>query len=222
MDKITSNEVSSNLLSAYQMMSGWELIAVILALAYLLLAMKERIECWYAAFASTVIYTFLFWDVNLLMESALQLYYLVMAVYGWRQWRRSNAVEQTTVIQKWAFSQHLYAILLLFTLTIISGYLLQKNTSAAWPYIDSFTTWGSVITTYMVTKKVLENWLYWILIDTVSIFLYIDRELYLTALLFVFYVIIVLFGYLSWSKKYHRQNEPIIADSHVVIDHIRQ
>ena len=73
------------------------------------------------------------------------------------------------------------------------------------PYIDSFTTWGSVITTFMVARKVLENWLYWIVIDAVSIFLYIDRELYQTVGLYV-YLVLAVIGYVAWRKAYFQQS----------------
>ena len=75
------------------------------------------------------------------------------------------------------------------------------------PYLDSFTTWGAVLTTYMVAKKVLENWIYWFVIDAIAIYLYIDRELYLTALLMAIYVVMVVFGYTAWLKIYKTQNE---------------
>jgi len=71
-------------------MPSWELLAVLLGIIYLLAAVREYLWCWYAAFASTLIYLFLFWDVRLLMESGLQLYYLVMAVYGWWSWRHAQ------------------------------------------------------------------------------------------------------------------------------------
>ena len=80
-------EISEFLLSLNNGLSGWEACAVVLAIAYLLLAAKENIYCWYCALLSTAIYTSLFWDVNLLMESALNIYYMIMAVYGWHQWR---------------------------------------------------------------------------------------------------------------------------------------
>ncbi len=67
--------------------------------------------------------------------------------------------------------------------------------------MDAFTTWGAVLTTFMVARKVIENWLYWIVIDGVSVFLYIDRGLYLTAALFVAYVVIVVFGYFNWRRQ---------------------
>jgi nicotinamide mononucleotide transporter len=69
------------------------------------------------------------------------------------------------------------------------------------PIVDSFTTVFSIIATYMITKKVLENWLYWIVIDAVSIYLYLSRDLHLTSFLFMLYAIIAIFGYFSWLKK---------------------
>ena len=198
-------EIREALISAYAAMTLWEVAAVVLALAYLLLAMRENILCWYAAFASTAIYLFLFWDVSLVMESALQIFYLVIAVYGWWQWRRRKGDGDTLHIHRWAASTHLYAMTGVGVLTLIFGYVLDNYTSAALPYLDSFTTWGAVVTTYMVTRKVLENWLYWIVIDGAAIYLYIDRELYLTALLFMLYVILVVIGFFQWYALYQQQ-----------------
>ena len=186
--------------------SIWELLAVLLAIAYLLLALRENSLCWYCALASTAIFTGLFWDVSLLMESALNVYYMAMAVYGWWQWRGSkgsatHSGKSAVEIRAWPLRNHLLAWGVIAGLTVVSGSLLANNTTAALPYFDSFTTWGSVLTTWMVTQKILENWLYWIVIDTVSIFLYVDRGLHLTSLLFVAYVIIVVFGFFAWRKR---------------------
>lgn len=196
-------ELSQNIMAAWQAMSLWELAAVILGVAYLLLAMAEKMSCWYAALASTAIYTVLFWDVSLLMDSALQVYYMGMAVYGWYQWRKPNQdLKEELAISTWPWQTHSLVIGSVVLISCASGWLLQNSTDAAWPYLDSFTTWSAVVTTYMVAKKVLENWLYWIVIDSVAAFLYVDRGLYLTALLFAAYVVIVVFGYFKWRKHY--------------------
>ncbi|QIL91696.1 nicotinamide riboside transporter PnuC [Microbulbifer sp. SH-1] len=204
-----SPEIREALVSAYSSMAAmslWEVAAVVLALAYLLLAMRENILCWYAAFASTAIYLFLFWDVSLVMESALQIFYLLIAVYGWWQWRKGRTDSEKMHIHRWSVTTHLYTFAAVGLLTLVFGYVLDNYTSAALPYLDSFTTWGAVVTTYMVTRKVLENWLYWIVIDGAAIYLYIDRELYLTALLFVLYVILVIIGFFQWYALYQQQN----------------
>lgn len=209
--------------AAAQAMSILEVIAVILGVAYLVLAMRQNILCWYAAFGSTAIFSWLFWDVSLVMESGLNVYYLIMAVYGWWVWRGNaqpnskaniektlavNAIDIKTVeIKSWSLSRHALVIVGIVLTSLATGYGLEKNTSAALPYLDSFTTWGAVITTYMVTQKILENWLYWLVIDAVAIYLYIDRELYLTALLMALYVVLAVFGWFIWLKEYRQQSE---------------
>jgi nicotinamide mononucleotide transporter len=192
-------------LSYAQTMSHWETTAVILGVAYLVFAMRQSQWCWYAAFGSTAIFSWLFLDVSLLMESALNVYYLAMAVYGWISWRNGKTENTALPIQRWQFNHHVLAIGGVLLISAASGYLLSENTTAVMPYLDSFTTWGAVLTTWMVTRKVLENWLYWVVIDAVAIYLYIDRELYLTALLMMVYVVLATAGYFMWRKDYLEQ-----------------
>ncbi|MFA5630957.1 MAG: nicotinamide riboside transporter PnuC [Porticoccaceae bacterium] len=196
--------ISSEVWAALAQMSPWEGLAVALAVAYLVLAMKESLWCWYCAFISTTIYTFIFWDVSLLMQSGLNVFYMGMAVYGWWQWRKGGPRHEGVAIHRWPLATHGKIMALIVLATLASGYLLAENTRAVWPYVDAFTTWASVVTTWMVAKKVLENWLYWIVIDFVSALLYFDRGLYLTALLFSVYVVMVTFGYFNWKR--HERN----------------
>ena len=186
-----------------------ELTAVVFAIAYLVLAVRENILCWIAAGISTVIFLIIFWDVKLYMESGLQVYYLAMAVFGWYQWRRTDGASQSLRVSMWSLRQHLQAVALIALLTLASGYLLNSGTDAQLPYLDSFTTWASVVTTFMVARKVLENWIYWLIIDSVSIYLYIDRELYFTAMLFAVYIVIIFFGWASWSRSYRHAGLPV-------------
>lgn len=186
-----------------QLFLGWEGAAVIFAIAYLLLAMRESMLCWYAAFVSSMIFAVVFWDVSLLMDSALSVYYVAMAVVGWYEWKRGGKEHSGVKIHRWSLRHHALAITGVVVASLVSGYLLVENTSAAWPYLDSFTTWGAVLTTWMVTRKVLENWLYWVVIDGVSIALYIERGLYPTAILFVVYTIMAVWGYFAWREHLH-------------------
>ena len=183
-----------------------ELVAVVFAVAYLVLAVRENSLCWYAAGISTLIFLFIFWDVKLYMESGLQIYYLAMAFYGWYQWRGAQTETVSLRVSKWRAKQHVVALALIATLTLISGSLLNSGTDANLPYLDSFTTWASVVTTFMVARKILENWFYWLVIDSVSIYLYLDRELYFTSLLFAIYIVIIFFGWFAWKRSY-RQRE---------------
>jgi len=200
-------EFFSTVLDQFLRNSVLELTAVVFAIAYLILAVRENILCWFAAGISTVIFLAIFWDVKLYMESGLQVYYLAMAVFGWYQWRRVDDGSTGLQISMWSLQQHVVALALIALLSFGSGYLLNSGTDAQLPYLDSFTTWGSVVTTFMVARKVLENWIYWLLIDSISIYLYLDRELYFTAMLFAVYIVIIFFGWFSWSKSYGQQME---------------
>ena len=178
-----------------------EIFAVSSAISYLILAAKEDVRCWYAALFSSLLYMYIMYTAGLIMESFLQIFYICMAIYGWYIWSNKINVEKELKITSWKKQYHLYAIIIVTLLAIISGFLLEKYTQAALPFLDAFTTWGAIITTYMVAKKIIENWIYWFVIDSISIYLFISRELYLTALLFLIYLIIIIFGYRSWRKK---------------------
>jgi len=193
-------------LFAQMMASGaLELTAVVFAIAYLLLAVREHIACWYAAFVSTAIFLFIFFDVKLYMESGLQIYYLAMAGYGWQQWRKGGNEGATLAISTWNVQQHVIALALIAVGTASSTFLLHTYTDAELPLLDSLTTWGAIVTTLMVARKILENWIYWLVIDAISIYLYLDRELYFTALLFAVYSVIIFFGWATWLRRYRSQ-----------------
>ena len=181
--------------------SDWiEPAAVFLAIAYLLLAIKQNISCWFAAFFSSLLYFFVMYSAGLYMEAGLQIFYCIMAVYGWTQWRTSLPDNTKFLVKTWNRNQHLKAISLIILLALSSGWALEKFTNAALPFIDSLTTWGAIVTTYMVAKRLLENWIYWFVIDTISVFLFYSRGLFLTSMLFFVYLIIIYFGYKSWTE----------------------
>ena len=179
-----------------------ESLAVILAIAYLLLAAEENVWCWVCAFVSSVLYVWIMFHVRLYMESVLNGFYAVMAVVGWQQWEKGGADHHGVKISTMPWQQHVMLIAAMVVLALVNGYIMQRYTQAAFPLVDSFTTWSSVVTTFLVIRKKLENWIYWFVIDGISIALYINRGLYLTAGLFAVYVVIVVFGFLHWLRLY--------------------
>ena len=179
-----------------------EIIAVISAILYLLLAAKEDVKCWYAVIISSSLYFYIMYDAGLIMEAYLQIFYIVMALYGWFKWTRSIQINSNNRIRTWSNIKHFITITSVVILAVITGFILKKYTNAALPFLDAFTSWGAIITTYMVAQKILENWIYWFVIDSISIYIFVSRELYLTSLLFFIYLIIICFGYASWRKKY--------------------
>jgi nicotinamide mononucleotide transporter len=157
---------------------------------------------------STAIYVYLFADAKLYMESFLNGFYFVMAIYGWYVWHFGKSGDDQLPVSVWSRSTHAGALLAIAVISIASGYLLDRFTDAAFPYIDSMTTWSAIWATFLVARKVLENWWYWLVIDAVSVFIYWARDLQLTALLFVIYVVLVPIGLLSWARSYRKQATP--------------
>ncbi len=182
--------------------SPWEFIAMVLSVAYLVLAVRQSIWCWAAAFISTAIYTWVFMEARLYMDSGLQLFYMLMAIYGWSQWRHHEGGKQDLEITARPVVWHATAVAVVLATSLLSGFLLDRYTAAAFPFLDSLTTWASVFATWMVARKVLENWAYWIAIDSLSVYLYFSRELYLTVFLFVIYVLIAVVGWRKWRKEF--------------------
>jgi len=180
---------------------NWSVIesaAVFFSILYVVLAVKESILCWGAAAISVILYIYICYTAQLYPETGLQVFYLLMAFYGYHQWNKNDS---TLKIQQWTTTKHLLILLLGASLTFLMGFYFTIYTNAAMPLVDSFTTVFSVFATYMVTKKVLGNWLYWIVIDIVSVYLYFSRDLHLTSLLFIMYTVIAIFGYFSWLKR---------------------
>lgn len=201
-------ETLANIVAYFEQLPWLELIAMLLSLAYVILAAKGSLWCWPAAFISTALYTVIFYDVLLLMDSALNAYYLLMAVYGYWQWSNNSEETKNThtelAIISLGLSYHVKVCFALAILAIGLGYIMANFTPAAFPYLDTFTTVYAVFATYLVTQKVLENWLYWIVIDFVSIYLYIEKGLVPTTVLFIIFVFIAGYGYAKWLTLYKK------------------
>jgi nicotinamide mononucleotide transporter len=183
-----------------------EAIAVVLAVMYLVLAIKQNIWCWLCAGVSTVIFAYLFFDVRLYMEGVLNLFYLAMAVYGWHTWNTGRSAGRELPVVVWPLKHHVLAVSAVVAISVVSGYLLDTRTDAAFPYIDSITSWGAVWATYLVARKVLENWWYWLVIDATMIFVFWAKGLELTAVLYVLYLLMIPIGLLTWTRSYREAN----------------
>jgi nicotinamide mononucleotide transporter len=181
--------------------SPMEAAAVVLSLAYLLLAVRRNLLCWSCAFAGTALTLVLVARAALYMQVLLNAFYLVMAVYGFLEWRRGRTEDSGVQIRSWPLSMHALVAVAVIVATVVNGYVLASTTDAAAPYLDSFVTWGSVITTWMVARRIIENWLYWIVFDAAAAWLYYGQGLLFFALLFVVYVGIVIRGYFVWRRE---------------------
>jgi nicotinamide mononucleotide transporter len=191
----------NELLAQLPAISPWEALGAALGLAYLLLAVRRNLWCWLCAFASTSIYLVIFARAALYMQAALQIFYLAMAVYGFIEWKRGRTQSGELAIQSWGARRHAAAALVVIAATTLNGWLLIRYTDAAAPWLDAFVTWGSIVTTWMVARRVIENWLYWLVVDGVAAWLYYTQGLLPTTILFVIYLGVVVRGYVVWRRE---------------------
>jgi nicotinamide mononucleotide transporter len=185
--------------------SALEATAVAFGVAYLVLAIRQNPWCWGAALVSVLLSLVLFFEARLYMESALQVFYAFMAVYGWQQWRHGGDHHVGVVVTTWSPRRHGVAIASIVVASAAFGYALSVSSDAALPYLDSFTTIAALVTTYMVARKILENWIYWFVIDAVSVHLYLSRGLPLYAALFVVYLVMIVIGFRRWLRDWRQQ-----------------
>jgi nicotinamide mononucleotide transporter len=194
------DQLAAQVAGVWRTTSWVEMLAFALALAYLLLAIRQSISCWSAAFASSCLYVWVLFGALLYMESALNAFYAAMAVYGYWQWQRGDggaAIE----ISRWPWPRHAAGLLAVVGLSSLSSFFLRRFTPAAWPFVDSMVTWASVFGTFLVARKVYENWYWWLVIDSVSLCLSFARHLYLTTLLFALYVVMIFIGMRAWRRS---------------------
>jgi nicotinamide mononucleotide transporter len=183
--------------------SGWEWLASGLGVAYIYLAAKESTWCWPAAFVSTLIYTILFWQGQLPMQAALNFYYLVMAVYGFWSWQKPTQPCDALTPSFLSFKGHLLFLSLgIISTFAIAEYLTQSHQSA-YPLLDAFVSIFAVLNTYLMVKKYIDNWLYWLIINSAGIYLYWLSEFYVTILLFSIYQFMAIYGFLQWRRTLH-------------------
>lgn len=177
-----------------------EIVAVVFNLAYVVLAAKEHIACWIFGILGSLLSIWLFVDAKLYAESVLFSYYVIMGVYGWVAWTKGRTSNDKLEVMEGSVKLNVGLMVGGYLGTFVLFWILRTFTDAEMPLLDSFTTVFSFIATWMVAKRLLENWIYWIVIDALSVYLYLSRDLYIyTGLTFV-YTFLAIYGYIEWRK----------------------
>jgi len=191
----------NSILSALALLPMWEIIAMTLGIAYIILIAKESLWGWVFGFFSTLIYTILFWEGALVSSSFLNFYYMIMAGYGYYSWNKVEEDKKLS-ITTYLISKNIKIIVTGVILTIIMGYLSTTYSNAQHAYMDAFVMVFSIIATWLLTQKILENWLYWLVIDMVAIVLYWKSGYLVTVLLFGIYIVLGVFGFIAWRREF--------------------
>lgn len=187
-----------------------ELAGIIISLAYLYFSIRQNILLWPLGLISSAIYVFIFYKAGIYADMGLQVYYVIISVYGWYYWSRKtghNPVKVKSVIH----SRCIVYLLFIFTavLFIILSQILIHFTDSDIPYIDAFTTALSISATWMLARKYIEHWIIWIVVDLVSTGVYYYKGLYFTIFLYLIYSIMAIMGYIAWLKDYRAEKNSL-------------
>jgi nicotinamide mononucleotide transporter len=181
-----------------------EALGVVLGFIYVLLIYKRNRLGWIAGAASSIIYVYEAARAHLPMQSGLQLYYVAMSVYGWRNWTRSEQ-QDAGGITRWPLRYHVCVAVLILLLSTLLSELLRRKTQAAWPFLDPMTSCVSLFATWLLARLKLENWLYWMWADSLTAYMFASQGFPLSAGLFISYLIISVFGFRAWLRRYRHQ-----------------
>jgi nicotinamide mononucleotide transporter len=184
-----------------------ETLAVIAGVGYAVLAARRNRLCWIIGALASVLAGIAYHARALPMQAALQVFYVGMSVYGWLGWSR-NANEGEVIVGVWPLPWHIGAAIALTLLSLLSAHLLAADADAAWPRIDSLTTWFSLLATWLAARGRLENWLYWIIIDGLLVFVCIMQRSIGMALLNFMLMGIAAGGYVAWRRSFRTQALP--------------
>ncbi|WP_214072221.1 nicotinamide riboside transporter PnuC [Mucilaginibacter sp. dw_454] len=184
----------------WQQQSLWEIVGVITGLLCVYLAAKNIIWNWPFAIISVTIYIFIFYEKNLFADMGLQVYFLVVNIYGWYFWSKAPASADRTPVKLITKKEVWISLIATVVFTLFLGSVL-RYTTASFPYIDSFCAACSLVAQVLLARKVVENWLIWVFVDTIYVGIYIVKGLDATAFMYAIYIPIALMGYMDWYKK---------------------
>src|SRR6185503_20597817 len=187
-----------------------EYVATVTGLGYAVLAARRNRLCWAAGAVSAACAALLAGLRGLPMQSGLQVFYVAMALYGWLSWTRS-ATQGELPVGKWPAAWHLGAAVLLVLLSLGSARVLASETGAAWPLLDSLTTWFSLLATWLAARARLENWLYWIVINGLMVFLFYAQKVWGMAVLSLLLMGIAASGFIAWRRRYRAQGAQAVT-----------
>jgi nicotinamide mononucleotide transporter len=199
----------------YEIIFSWlkanfvELLGTLSGLLYIFFSIRQNVWLWPIGLISSAFYIPVFFGKTLYADMLLQVYYLVVSIYGWYFWingKKKNDKEpgkiKITTLKKLNWAITIFATLVL---TLALFYPLKKYTNASNPFTDSFCFAGSIVATWMLARKILEQWLIWIVVDAISIGLFVYKQLYITVVLYFVFTVLAIIGYLQWKKNFKAQ-----------------
>lgn len=202
---VPAAEFAQPVADALRAVNPVEVVAVAFGLLSVYLAAREHIISWPTAIVNVAIFFVLFWRAKLYADAVLQLVYLVLSVYGWYEWRFGGAQHSRLQVSR-ATRKHWLVLVPLFLVGGLGlGALLDRYTDSPVPYFDALLTAASLVAQWMMTRKLLENWVIWIAADLVYVPLFIQRGLPLTAVQYAVFLLLAALGWHGWRQSLRAQ-----------------
>jgi nicotinamide mononucleotide transporter len=188
-------------------MNTTEIIAVIFSFLSAILTIRKNILCWSTGFLGAICYTYVLLKDGIYAGAFMQFVFAVQSISGFILWKLNKQEEgeiKVKIIDKKTF---LFSMLIFFVLWILTAKFFIEYTDNKYPLVDSFASLFALLANYYLTKRFLQNWIFWVISDFVFILIFIDAKLYLSALLYAIFFLIASFGYISWRKDLKKHED---------------
>lgn len=182
-------------------MSSLEIIAALFGVVSVFLSVRQNIWSWPTAIVNVGLYIVVFYETKLYADTGLQVVYVVLNAYGWYHWLYGGKNRTELPVTRTGAKTGLILAGIVAAGAILIGTLLSRNTDAALPYVDALTTSTSLAAQWMMTRKLLENWIVWVAVDVVYIGMYINKSLHVTAVLYFIFLVLSAVGYFQWRRS---------------------
>jgi nicotinamide mononucleotide transporter len=179
-----------------------ELLAVAFGIISVYLSVRQNIWSWPTAIVNVLLYVFVFREARLYSDMGLQVVYAILSIYGWYEWLYGGRNHTRLRVSRWSLRAVGPLLLLAALGTWQLGRQFAMRTDAALPYLDAGLTMTSLVAQYLMTRKVLENWIVWIAVDVVYVGMFIYKGLRPTAALYSVFLVLAALGYAQWKRSY--------------------
>jgi len=182
----------------------WEILAVIFGIASVYLSTREHIWSWPTGIVNVSLYFVVFLEAKLYADMGLQVVYFALSLYGWYEWLYGGENRTELHVSRATRSLGVRLLVIGAVSAAVLGTVLARFTDAALPYLDSATTSTSLVAQWMMTRKIVENWAVWVVVDVVYIGMFIFKHLYLTAGLYAVFLVLAVMGYVQWKQSFEK------------------
>lgn len=183
----------------------YEVVGTVFGLAGVWLATRQNVWTWPVGLVSVAAYTVFFYQIKLYADMGLQVFFAGAALYGWYEWLYGGKNKTELPVSALSGKGRLAALGTGALFTVLLGAYFRNFTDASYPILDSGLAAFSLVGQFLLTRKKIENWILWFVADVVYVWLYVQKEAYLTAFLYFVFLGLAIQGFVAWRREFNRQ-----------------